>query len=137
MIVPLLAALIAGDLASIRTEPLLEKRFERALDNSGRSVDEARRVYDQGDDKGFEAAIEEVQGSVKLAVQTLKDMGKHPSRNVRNYKRAELKVRELLRRIESFRLDVSIDHRDPVDKLRASLHTTHEELLEAVMSRKP
>src|ERR1700722_2279109 len=111
----LLITMLAIDLASIKVEPNLEKRSDLALDNAGASLDLARSAYNTGDAAKTEAALNEVGESVDLAYQALEDTGKDARRNPRPFKRAELKTRELLRRLDGIRELVGYEDRALVD----------------------
>ena len=71
------------------------------------------------------------------ALASLEAMGKHPSQNVRHYKPAEMRVRELLRRITTLRNDASIEQRPAVVECERRLTAVHETLLDGVMSKRP
>jgi len=133
----LLVTFLSTDLSAVKSEPVLEKRVHRALDCAQENLTEARKHYESGDDGALKKALEQTAEATEYALTTLEDMGKHPSRNVRNYKPAELRVRELLRRITTLRNDASIDQRPSVVECESRLNAVHEKLLEGVMSRKP
>lgn len=133
----LLLTLLSIDLHAVKSEPLLEKRAQRALDCAQEKLTEARKHYEMGDDAALTKALAETAEATEYALTSLEDMGKHPSRNVRHYKPAELRVRELLRRITTLRNDASIEQRPLVVECESRLNAVHEKLLEGVMSRKP
>src|SRR5579862_4283096 len=99
----LLITLLAFDLAAVRTEPNLERRSDLALDNANAACDAARDAYNAGDAAKTETALDEVEASVDLAYQSLQETGKDARRNPKSFKRAELKTRQLLRRLEGLR----------------------------------
>jgi len=133
----LLVTLLSVDLNAIKSEPLLEKRVQRALDCAQEGITEARKHYESGDDAALKKALAQTAEATEYALTSLEEMGKHPSRNVRHYKPAEMRVRELLRRITTLRNDASIDQRPSVVECESRLNAVHEKLLEGVMSRKP
>lgn len=130
-------AAIGADLASVKDEQKLDLRVDKALDHAIKMVDTARQSYNDGASAGMSPALKELWEAVDLARTTLKQMGKHPSKNTRNYKRAELKTRDLLRKLDSLRHDVSVDDRQEMNKLLKRLQDVHEELLLGVMSKRP
>jgi hypothetical protein len=81
-------------------------------------------------------ALKEVGQSVELALQSLKDTGKHPSKSTKHYKRGEIKTRQLQRRLESFEQEVDFDHRGAVNAVERRVQAVHQEFLDGVMSRK-
>src|SRR5580704_572431 len=103
----LTTGVLAIDLASVKMEPNLEKRSDLALDNATAALDQARTAYNSGDVAKTEVALNEVGESVDLAYHSLEETGKDARRNPRPFKRAELRTRELLRRLEGIRELVS------------------------------
>src|ERR1700689_3660891 len=91
---------LAFDLAAIKLEPNLERRSERAIENASAAMDSAREAASAGDIAKIKAALEELEDSVDLAYQSLVDSGKSARRNPKFFKKAELKTRELMRRLE-------------------------------------
>jgi hypothetical protein len=126
---------LAFDLASVKSEPNLEKRSELALINANTALDSARDAYGQGDLDKTQANLDEVRDSVDLAYQALSDTGKDPRKD-RFFKRAELKTRELLRRLEGLDQTMSFADRGIVDKVRDRVSEIHDNLLKGIMSKK-
>jgi hypothetical protein len=133
----LLIAWLVVDLASVKTEPNLEKRSELALEHAGTALDQARDAYNAGDVAKTEAALTEVSASVDLAYQSLQATGKDARRSPKFFKRAELKTRELLRRLEGVRDALSVDDRSVIERVRARVDEVHDDLLKGLMSKKP
>lgn len=132
----LLTALVI-DLDSLKSEPILEKRAQRALDLAQERLTEARKHLETGDDSAFTKALKQAAEATEYSLASLEQMGKHPSRNVRHYKPAEIRLRELLRRITTLRNDTSIEQRPAVVQCEERISAVHEKLLDGVMSRKP
>jgi ribosome assembly protein YihI (activator of Der GTPase) len=126
---------LAFDLASVKSEPNLEKRSELALINANTALDSARDAYGQGDLDKTQANLDEVLDSVDLAYQALSDTGKDPRKD-RFFKKAELKTRELLRRLEGLDQTMSFADRGIVDKVRDRVSEIHDNLLKGIMSKK-
>ena len=82
------------------------------------------------------ASLEEVSASVEFAYDSLQQTHKVPSKSPKYFKRAEIQTRELLRRIDDFRAQMSVDERETIDKVRATVQKVHESLLEGIMSGK-
>ena len=134
--VALAAAPAWADLSAARAEPNLEKRSRKALDNAEQAAAAARQAYRDGDLKPALAALEEVGESVLLAHESLKQTGKNPSRSPKHFKNAEIKTRGLLRRLDDFRLEMSIDDRETLDRVWAVIDQVHRELLQGIMGGK-
>lgn len=135
MIVVLALLIAFADISTVKTEPDLEKRSELALANADHAIDEAKEAYNSGNDKGEQAALVEVQASVEASYDALEHTNKSPRRS-KYYKNAELKVRALIRRLASFREEVSFEARQSVDAVIKKLSDVHDQLINDVMSKK-
>jgi len=131
----LLIAVLAFDLAAVKTEPNLERRSERALDNAGVALAAAHDSYSANDLDKTQSDLDELMESVDLAFDSLKQTGKDP-RNNKFFKRAELKTRELVRRLEGMRESLNVADRPLLDKAREHVSEVHDRLLEGIMNRK-
>ncbi len=135
MTLALLIFLAFADLDTVKAEPDLNRRSELALVNADEKIDQARQAYQAGNDAAEAAAIQEVAESVTLSYDALEKTHGAP-RKSRYYKRAELKVSALMRRLSGFRDEVSFDFRPKVDEVLKRLSDVHDELLSDIMSRK-
>jgi hypothetical protein len=124
-----------GDLAHIQSEPRPDKRAHLALDNADAVLKQARDAYDKGDTQGVSTLLDDVQRSVELAQTSLKQTGKNPSRSPKHFKYAELKTRELLRKLDSFREAMSVTDRPAVDRVIATVQKIHDALLDGIMGK--
>ncbi len=131
----LLVFLVFADMAAVKAEPDLNHRSELALINADEQIDAARAAYEAGNDAQQQAAIQEVGDSVTLSYESLEKTGNQP-RKSKYYKRAELKVSALMRRLSAFRDEVSFDFRPNVDAVLKKLSDIHDDLLSDIMSRK-
>jgi hypothetical protein len=126
----------AGDLDAIKAEPNLEKRSERALDNADRQIDAARKAYAAGDVNSTRQALHEVRASVELSYTSLQETGKNPRRSPKHFKRAEVRIREMLRRLRGLEDEFSVEDRPPVQEVEQRLQEIHDELLTGIMTKK-
>lgn len=126
----------AGDLEAIKAEPNLERRSERAIDNAKHALDAARAAFATGDPAKMKAALDEIAESVEISYAALSDTGKHPRKNPKYFKRAEMSIGELLRRLKSLESDASVDDRPMVEKTELQLHEIRENLVSGIMSKK-
>lgn len=124
------------DLAAVQAEPNLERRAAKALDNADRALKTGQEAYRNGYADRTLAAFDELRESVVLANDSLKQTGKNPSRSPKHFKRAEIRTRELLRRINDFRPQMSPEDREPLEKAEAAIQKIHEELLAGIMGGK-
>ncbi len=127
---------LAFDLTAVQSEPNLEKRSERALDNANMALDAARDDYNSGNYDKTQNDLQEVRDSVELAYQSLSDTGKDPRKDPKFFKRAELRTRELLRRLEGVGQGMSQVDRGTLDKVRERIAEVHDNLLNGIMSKK-
>lgn len=131
----LICLMMAADLASVKLETDPQRRSELALANADRNIDVAREAYQAGDLGKMKAALNEVEESVNLSAESLEQTHKH-ARNNKYYKRAELKVRALSRRLASFRDEVAVDDRKQVEEVHQRLQQVHDKLISDIMSKK-
>jgi hypothetical protein len=132
----LLILCLVLDLSAIKMEPNLERRSERAIDNATAAMDSARDASTAGESEKVRVALEEVRDSVDLAYQSLVDSGKSARRNPKFFKRAELKTRELMRRLEGLAQAVDSDDRTFVESVRDRVSKVHDHLIEDIMQKK-
>ena len=132
----ILVLALALDLTSVKSEPNLQKRSERALDYANSALDAARDAYKDGDAEKAQEQLQEVRESVDLAYQSLSETGKDPRRDPKFFKRAELRTRELLRRLEGLAQTMSFLDRPNVDKVHERVSEVHDNLLNGIMSKK-
>ena len=132
----LIALLLAfADISGVKTETNLEKRSDLALQNANRAIDEARSAYQGGDLKKTDARLNEVRESVDVSLDALESSGKKP-RNSKYYKQAEIRLRQMLRRLAGFRDEMSVEDRKPLDDAATRLQEVHDRLLSEIMSKK-
>jgi hypothetical protein len=132
----LMVLCLAFDLTAIKLEPNLERRSERALDNASAAMDAAREALTPGDPAKFKAALEELRDSVNLAYQSLVDSGKSARRSPKFFKKAELKTRELMRRLEGLAQAADSEDRPFVDSVRDRVSKVHDDLIQDIMQKK-
>jgi hypothetical protein len=125
-----------ADLRSIQAEPNLEKRSELALAHADDLIDEARKAYKDSDEKAFNGAIIEVRESVELSHKSLDETGKAARRNPKYFKRAELKMRSIIRRLDNLEKEVGLEDRPPVQDALKRVHEIHDEILLNIMTQK-
>ena len=132
--IPLLILFVAADLASIKSEANIERRSELALDYANQSIDSARDGYNSGDMAKVQAALSEMNDAIEVAYQALSEV-KNPRGN-KYVKRAELRTRELVRRLDGLAQTVNFEDREPVSKARDHAADIRDNLLNGIMSKK-
>lgn len=133
-----LAVLFAGllfglDLAAVKAEPNLEKRSEKALVYAGELLTAMRAELDRNDVEKIKDQLLEFEAAVDLSVDSLKATGKNARRSPKYFKRAELRLRELQRRLTTFRQDMSFDDRPVLDRVTAHVAKKIDDLVEATL----
>lgn len=124
------------ELEVVRKEPNLEKRSEKALDVASAAMKRARTiVQDAGTRTELSAALAELQAASELALQALKDTGKPPKKLGRQYKKGELRTRDLLKQLEDLIKAVGFEEREPAERVRDALTRIHDEFLLGVMGQ--
>ena len=123
------------DLSAIRNEPNLEKRSDLALDYANTSLDSARDANNAGDDAKLRASLAVVIESVELSWNSLTETGKY-ARNNNGFKRAEVRTRELLRRVSGLFDLVGLDDKPEVEKVRTRIVEIHDDLIQRIMGKK-
>jgi hypothetical protein len=131
----MLLLILAADLTSIRNEPNLEHRSDMALDFAHQCVDAARDSYGAGDTAKMQSALSDAGDAVDISYQALSSTGKNPRSN-KYFKRAELRTRELIRRLDGLSQTVSVDDRELVKNLRDHVAEVHDNLLQGIMGKK-
>jgi len=128
--------LLSFDLTAVKNEPNPEHRSELALNNANTALDAARSAYDSGDTAKAEMDLEEVRQSVDLAYDSLSSTGKDPRRSPKYFKKAEMSIRLLLRRLEGVAQNFSVADRTGIDQIRDHVSEIHDNLIEGIMSKK-
>lgn len=137
MAVMLLASASAlADLQSVMAERNLEKRSQKALENADRALKGARDAYDKGSMEQAATSLAEVRESVDLSETSLKETGKNPRRSPKWFKRAEIKLRELLKKLDAFEREMNVADRDMLAETKGRIQKVHDDLLIGLMEGK-
>jgi hypothetical protein len=116
--------------AEVKNEHNPVKRFDIAIDLADQSVDHARSAYKGGDQKLAETELD--------LVAVLADDCLHSAEEVHKskyWKKAELKIAALRRRVNSLTDDLGYDQRDKAKELSEHLDSIHDKLLSGVMGK--
>ena len=132
----LTAADVPPTLDEVRKEANLEKRAGIALEYADYTVDAARKAYHAEDDKLYTAALTSVGDAVSLSYKSLQETGKAARRSPKHFKRAELKLRQLIRRLEALENEVDFESRPLVADAKKRIQGVHEQLLADIMTKK-
>ncbi len=132
----LFASLTRADMKRVMSEPNLEKRSERALENAEEVLNEARKAYHAQDMKAFSMALKEVRDSVELSYKSLQESGKAARRSPKYFKKADVRLREIARRLDNLEKDVMMDERAEVTALKKRVDEVDEQVVLDIMSKK-
>jgi cytochrome c556 len=125
--------LLGADLAAVKAEPNLEKRSEKALAYAGEVLTGMRAELDRNDVEKIKTQLLEFQAAVDLSVDSLTATGKNARRSPKYFKRAEVRLRELQRRLETFRRDMPFDDRPVLDGVLAHVGKKIDGVVEATL----
>jgi hypothetical protein len=128
-------AVCQADLSEALAEPNLEKRSEKAIKLAEQALDHASKAWKDGRDADEAAQLKAVRDGIDLCVQSLKDSGKDARKSPKYFKRAEITLRNIIRRLDSFRFAKGVDERAPLDHLLSHAHRVHEGILLDIMTK--
>jgi hypothetical protein len=117
-------------LAELETERDPARRSDKALTFADAAFDNARDFYSKGQIKKGDAELENMTNALKECVGSLQAAHK-----ARFYKKAELKVAFLQRRMQGLVDDLSIPERGWAEYMQRKLDDIHDKLLDGVMRK--
>jgi len=117
-------------LAELKTEHNPSKRSEMALTFADQLFDNAKDSYGKGEITKGDADLESMTKVLNACVESLAAANKSKS-----YKRAEMKVAHLQRRLSDLVNDMSIQERGWAEYTSRKLDEIHDKLLNGVMRR--
>ncbi|MBV8809297.1 MAG: hypothetical protein JO033_11545 [Acidobacteriaceae bacterium] len=117
-------------IAELSTEHDPGRRSQRALVLADSAFDDARDYYNKGDfDKG-DASLEAMTGALNVCVESLQ-----AARKAKFYKKAEMNVALLQRRMSSLLEDIDLQERGWAEQTNRTLDQIHDKLLAGVMGK--
>lgn len=120
-------------LERVKAEPNLERRSELALVYAGEVLTNLRPDMETKEWAAVVPEIEEFRAAVDLSITSLKATGKNARRSPKYFKRAELKLRELGRRLRGLQVLVAVDDRPKMDEVISYVDMLQDELVEMTM----
>lgn len=117
-------------LGDIKQERDPAKRSELALSLADESFDSARDYYQKGALEKGDAALENMTNALNVCVQSLAITNK-----ARFYKKAELKVAFLQRRMGTLVEDLGVQERGWAEQTKRKLEEIHDKILDGVMRK--
>ena len=129
-------SLYGSEYPAVMAEPNLEKRSALALKQADEMIEAAGKAYDQNNLAEFRTALKATTELVDLSYKSLVDTGKRARKDPKHWKRAELSIRTMMRKLDSLAVAVSVDERDIVTSARNHLSDVHDQVLHDVMTKK-
>jgi hypothetical protein len=117
-------------LAELQLQHDPAKRSDMALAFATESFDSARDFYNKGEIHKGDAALENMTSALNSCVDSLAVMNK-----ARLYKKAELKVAYLQRRMTSLKEELSVQQRGWAEFTARKLEEIHDKVLAGVMRK--
>lgn len=116
--------------AELRAERDPVKRSDRALALADQAFDNARAMYTSGAIQKGDAQLEDMMNALNECVSSLGEAHKS-----RFYKKPELRVANLQRRLQGLLDDIGAEERGWAEYTQRKLAETHDKLLNGVMGR--
>jgi len=123
----------SADLKSVQAEPNLERRSERALDYAGEVLSTLRTDLESKDWNKVATELADFRAGVDLCVESLKSTGKTARRNPKYFKKAEVRLRELGRRLKGLQQLLPVDDRTKMDDLMDYVDKLQDDLVNLTM----
>ena len=109
------------------------KRAELQVELAEKTFDEAARLYEKGQSDQGLATLQEMLAMVTEAHDGLFSTGRDPRKKPKGFKKAEIKLRELARKLEDLRVSLPTYDREDVRKVIERVSEMHENLLYGIM----
>jgi len=106
------------------------KRSELALDAAVPALEQARAYYEAGQQQKGEEELDLISMLADECLSSTEEAHKS-----KYWKKSEMRIAALNRRIRSFADELGYDQRDPANKLAAHLDFIHDKLLAGVMRK--
>ena len=131
----LLAGAPPTALDQVKAEQNLEHRAHAAIEFAAVAEKNAESAYQKNDDTGTKAELDQMQQAIRLAQQSLEQSGKKPGKNPKQYKYAEQRSRDLLKRLEALEQRMDFEDRKMVEEPKKEVQEIHDAWLEGIMNR--
>jgi hypothetical protein len=117
-------------IAELKTERDPGRRSEKALQLADSAFDEARDYYNKGAFDRGDASLDDMTSALNACVDSVQQAHK-----ARFYKKAELRVALLQRRMETLLQDIDLPARGWAEQTNRALDKIHDKLLYGVMEK--
>lgn len=106
------------------------RRSEKAIELADSAFDNARDFYNKGEFHKGDAQLDDMTKALNFCVESLQQAHK-----AKYYKKAELRVALLQRRMESLLEDIDVQQRGWAEQTGRTLDQIHDKLLTGVMNK--
>ena len=128
-----LAASVAAQPKDWRAEDDIRKRAELGLKVAEDQLESARAVYRKGDPYEAQAQLEESLATMLEVYQMILEEGEDLRKNARRYKKVEITLRGIARRLEDFERQAEVVDRGPIARARQTVSLMRDNLLHAML----
>jgi hypothetical protein len=137
LLIPFAAALTAqpADLAAIAQEPNLDRRVDRFANAATKALDRARDEFAKDQYEAGRASVAEVPKIIEAAAESLRAAGRDPRRNSRPFKRLEVRIQPLSRRLKAMARDSSVEDRPYIEKAHQRLEEINDEIVNGMFKK--
>ena len=126
--------LLLADQPSWKTERDLHKRVEKGLEVTEQQLDDARKTYRERDpykaQEELAVALDTAMEAYQMIVDSDEDMRKRAGR----FKKIEIQLRGILRKLEDHERQVDVLDRGPVERARKTVSRMQDNLLKSMFS---
>ena len=110
----------------------LEKRSREALKTAGVALTAAREEYRAGNPDAMMNNARRIEQSIDLAYYSLAQTGKNPREEPKHFKRAEIEIHSLYRRVEFLQMEMAFEDRPSLEGLKSRLRELQDSLLRSL-----
>ena len=132
----LLSIPVWADLAEIKAEPSAEKRAMMALDYAGKSLISVREHLQASGIDELKKGLTEFQDAMDLTMESLEATGKNPAKSPNQFKKAELRIREYMRKLKTLEHDLGFEERALLKPVIERVEKIQDQLVQGIMRKK-
>lgn len=126
------AVSLAAQTKDWRAERDVRKRAELGLKAAESQLDDARQVYRSGDPYQAQAGLGEAVDTMLEAYQMVVDAGDDMRKQARRYKKVEIGLRGILRKLEDFQMQAEVVDRGPIERAAQTVSRMRDNMLKAM-----
>jgi tetratricopeptide (TPR) repeat protein len=120
---------VAGDW---RAQKDIRKRVEAGLDVAEAQIDASRKIYREGDPYKAQEELEEAVDTALEAYQMIVDEGEDMRKRAGRYKKIEIQLRGLLRKLEDYENQADLVDRGPIQRAKQTATRMQDSLLKSM-----